>query len=95
MMATELAEYFVSLGIPFRRAHKVVGKLVRFCGEKGLKLEELPLEVIREHLPECGPEVSSRLRPEVVLERTEPGSTGRASIRNQLECWKKRLADPA
>lgn len=91
MMATELAEYFVSIGIPFRRAHNLTGQLVRHALEHSISLEEIPLEVIRKLVPECGPEVSRRLTPEVVLERSAPGSTGLHSIRNQLEEWKKRL----
>lgn len=91
MMATELAEYFVTLGIPFRKAHNLVGKMVKHCVESGCRLEDLPLQFIREHVPGCGPEVFEKLVPEVVLERTEAGSTGRSSIRRQLDWWGKRL----
>ena len=91
MMATELAEYFVSLGIPFRRAHNLVGKLVKHCAANDCRLEDLPLEVIQEQVPECGNDVYSRLVPEIVLERTAPGSTGLESISKQLDCWRMRL----
>ena len=91
MMATELAEYFVTLGVPFRKAHNLVGKLVKHCVESGCRLEDLPLQLIREYVPDCGPEVFEKLVPEVVLERTASGSTGRSSIRKQLDWWEKRL----
>lgn len=91
MMATELAEYFVSLGIPFRRAHNIVGKLVKDCSESGCGLEDLTLEAIREHAPECGPEVYGKLNPEVVLERKATGSTGLDAVKYQLLKWEKRL----
>jgi len=39
--ATDLAEYLVSIGIPFRTAHELVGKMVKYCEEFNLKLEDL------------------------------------------------------
>jgi len=91
MMATELAEYFVSIGIPFRRAHNLTGQLVKYALENSIPLEGLPLEVIQDLVPQCGREVFQKLSPEVVLERSAPGSTGLESIRSQLKEWKKRL----
>lgn len=91
MMSTELAEYFVSLGLPFRSAHNLVGKLVKHCVESDCRLEDLPLQLIQEHVPGCGPEVYEKLVPDVVLNRTGQGSTGLASIKQQLDWWKKRL----
>lgn len=44
MLATDLADYLVSKGVPFREAHLLAGKAVRAAGEKKLQLEELPLE---------------------------------------------------
>jgi argininosuccinate lyase len=44
MLATDLADYLVSKGVPFREAHSLAGKAVRAAGEKKLQLEELPLE---------------------------------------------------
>lgn len=46
--ATDLADYFVRKGLPFRDAHEVSGKLVAYCISKGLTLEQLPLDVYRE-----------------------------------------------
>ena len=47
MMATDLADYLVSKGIPFRETHDIAGKAVRMAGEKMVGLEELPLEAYR------------------------------------------------
>ncbi|MBI4760320.1 MAG: argininosuccinate lyase [Chloroflexota bacterium] len=44
MMATDLADYLVRKGVPFREAHAIAGKAVRLAEEKQVKLEELPLE---------------------------------------------------
>ena len=45
--ATDLADYLVSRGLPFRDAHDVSGKLVRFCTDTRRPLESLPLETLR------------------------------------------------
>lgn len=91
LMATELAEYFVSLGIPFREAHNLVARLVGDCLARDCGLEALPLEVFRREVPSCGEEVYSRLNPESVLKRKGSGSTGLESIKAQLESWRERL----
>jgi argininosuccinate lyase len=44
MMATDLADYLVNKGVPFREAHVLAGKVVRAAGEKNNRLEEIPLE---------------------------------------------------
>ena len=44
MMATDLADYLVGKGIPFREAHTLVGKVVRAAMDEGLGLESLPIE---------------------------------------------------
>jgi argininosuccinate lyase len=46
--ATDLADYLVKKGLPFRSAHEVSGKLVKHCIRAGLALEDLPLDVFRE-----------------------------------------------
>ena len=47
MMTTDLADYLVNRGIPFREAHALVGKVVRAAMEAHISLEDLPLEVYR------------------------------------------------
>jgi argininosuccinate lyase len=43
MMATDLADYLVEKGVPFRKAHAMAGKVVSAAGEKQISLEEMPL----------------------------------------------------
>jgi argininosuccinate lyase len=45
--ATDLAEYLVTKGVPFRQAHEVVGRIVRACLEAGQRLEDLSLDALR------------------------------------------------
>ena len=42
--ATDVADYLVNLGIPFRQAHEIVGKVVQWCEENGRELEDLTLQ---------------------------------------------------
>lgn len=49
--ATDLADYLVRRGMPFREAHEVVGKVVLYCLEQGRNLEELSLEEYKEMSP--------------------------------------------
>jgi len=44
MMATDLADYLVEKGVPFRKAHELAGKVVRAAGEKEVRLEKMSLE---------------------------------------------------
>lgn len=46
--ATILAEYLVKKGIPFRKAHEVVGKMVAYCIEKQCRLEELSMDEMKQ-----------------------------------------------
>jgi argininosuccinate lyase len=46
-LATDVAEYLVLKGVPFRLAHQTVGKIVRYCLEEGKELESLTLEELR------------------------------------------------
>ncbi len=48
MNATELADYLVRKGMPFRNAHEVVGKIVLLAVEKGKELEQIPLAELKE-----------------------------------------------
>ena len=49
--ATDLADYLVKKGVPFRDAHAVSGRLVAHCLEKGCALDDLPLEELRQFSP--------------------------------------------
>src|SRR5256712_9785041 len=49
--ATDLADYLVRKGLPFRQAHEIVGKIVQLALERGAGLEALPLEALRGFSP--------------------------------------------
>ncbi len=51
-LATDLAEYLVERGMPFREAHEIIGSLVRDTIAAGRALEDLSLEDFRRHSPQ-------------------------------------------
>ncbi|MFO0832735.1 MAG: argininosuccinate lyase [Phycisphaerales bacterium] len=91
--ATELADYLVSKGVPFRDAHDQVGRLVRAAIGRNLNLEALPLETLREHAPACGPDVFPALTPQAALAKREvPGGTGPAAVGEAIRSARASLA---
>jgi len=84
MMATDLADYLVGKGIPFREAHSMAGKVVRVAGEKQVSLEKMPLEVYQA----IGPfeaDVYQVFDPMKSVERRNAiGGTSPQSVKNQL-----------
>ena len=88
LMATDLAEYLVGRGVPFRAAHAQVGKLVAYCVERDTRLDDLSLDVIRQFAPEAGEDVLETVRVEESLQRrAHRGGTGLASVEDQLAEW--------
>jgi argininosuccinate lyase len=67
MNATELADYLVRRGLPFRDAHEVVGRMVLFGLEKGWELHELDLEEMRSFSPLIEEDVYDALSLEQTL----------------------------
>ncbi|MGQ2915363.1 argininosuccinate lyase [Microbacterium aurantiacum] len=65
-LATDVAEWLVTQGVPFREAHEISGSLVRACEERGIGLEEATDDVLQA--------VSAQLRPEVRSVLTVEGS---------------------
>ncbi len=83
--ATDLADYLARGGMPFRKAHEVVGKVVRACTSRGIGLEALRPETLAEIAPELPASALSVLKPESsVKSRESLGGTGPRSVAAQL-----------
>ena len=92
MMATDLADYLVSKGIPFREAHAIVGKAVRAAGEKKVGLEELPLEVYQALSPAFEADVVQVFDPMKSVEKRDAiGGTSPQSVKNQIQLAKSKV----
>ncbi len=63
MPAVEMAEYLVLKGVPFREAHQIVGKMVKYCEEQKKRLAELTLEEMRRFSAVFDDDVRSYIDP--------------------------------
>jgi argininosuccinate lyase len=86
MNATDFADYLVTRGLPFRSAHAVAGKMVRFCVERGCRIEDLPLAEMRRFSPKIGSDVYRYLTAEAAVERRRSaGGTALPNVRRRLK----------
>lgn len=87
--ATELADYLVMKGIPFREAHEIVGKIVLWSIQNDLYLLDVPLEVYQQHHASIEKDIYHYLHPsEAVKRRKSYGSTGKESVKHQISVAK-------
>ncbi|MEO9786183.1 MAG: argininosuccinate lyase, partial [Aurantimonas coralicida] len=95
--ATDLADWLVrELGMPFREAHHVTGRAVALAEARGVGLEELPLDSLRELDARIGEAVFSVLGVDAsVNSRTSFGGTAPANVRAQVAYWRERMASDA
>ena len=90
--ATDLADYLVKKGMPFRTAYKIVGRLVAQCIAEGKVLETLPLEEYRKHSELFAEDLYHEIALETCVEkRISAGGTGAQSVTAQLEAVKAFL----
>ena len=93
LMATDLAEWLVVHGVPFREAHHQVGRFVALCNEKGIALDEATLAQMREAVPEATEECLAIFNPEhSVAARKAKGGTAHENVLSQIAYWKEQLA---
>lgn len=91
--ATALAEYLVGRGVPFRKAHGIVGTLVACCEKENKSLAELSLDQLKEYSPAINSDVYDYLGARNVVRRyVSAGAGGPEQVRQQIEFWKKHLA---
>ncbi len=87
--ATELADYLVMKGIPFRETHEIVGKIVLWSIQNDLYLLDVPLEVYQQHHASIEKDIYHYLHPsEAVKRRKSYGSTGQESVKHQISVAK-------
>ena len=84
--ATDLADYLVRKGLPFRSAYKIVGQIVGYCIENAQVLETLPLNKYKEFSELFDTDLYDEISLEACVEkRISAGGTGKASIEKQIE----------
>jgi argininosuccinate lyase len=96
LSATDMADYLVQQGMPFRTAHEQVGRLVRYAEFQGKELQELSLEEIQRFASQAGPEVFDWLAIDnVVARRVSPGGTAPARVKEALTRVEQELGLPS
>jgi argininosuccinate lyase len=88
--ATDMAEYLVKRGLPFRKSHEITGKIVLHCMKKGKKLEELTLKELNTFSPFIRNDIYSCLKAEEsVKNKKSRGSTSPDEVKRQIQRLKK------
>ncbi|PYM42022.1 MAG: argininosuccinate lyase [Candidatus Rokuibacteriota bacterium] len=91
--ATDLADYLVKKGVPFRQAHEVVGRLVRYALDEGKTLEDLTLPELRRFSPLIDGDVKDAITVEASIRaRAVTGGTAPAAVRRTLALARALIA---
>jgi argininosuccinate lyase len=92
MLATELADYLVRKGLPFRKAHSIVGSIVRTSQAKNRALKDIELKEYRRFSRLFGKDLYRYLDPRASLRnKKSSGSTSPGEVRKALRFWGKKL----
>jgi argininosuccinate lyase len=92
LLATDLADYLVERGVPFREAHHAVGAVVKLAETKKLPLDRLPDEEVRSLHPGFGEDWAGVFDLARAMQRRRgTGMPGPAQVKKQLTAWRKRL----
>ncbi len=93
MLATELADYLVTKGVPFRESHHLVGEIVRLAEARDCTLRTLPLEAYRGIDQRFGEDLYSVLdHNQAVLRRKVPCGTSPGAVKAQIACARALLS---
>ncbi|MBR0403837.1 MAG: argininosuccinate lyase [Eggerthellaceae bacterium] len=93
LAATDVADYLAKKGLPFRRAHEVVGHLVLLCDQRGCGLEDLSLDDFRAESDLFEADITGALDAVSIADaRVTEGGTGRQVVKEQLELVKQALS---
>jgi argininosuccinate lyase len=92
LLATDLADYLVEAGVPFREAHHVVGAVVKLAETSATPINELSHDAVAKIHPALGPDwVTVFDLKRAGLRRRGTGMPGPAQVKRQLARWQRRL----
>ncbi len=92
LTATEIADYLVKLGVPFREAHSITGKIVGYCVEHSTPLSKLSLKELHKFSPKFSEDVFLLLEPHNSIEhKRSAGSTAPNEVKKQIVHWTRVL----
>ena len=86
MNATDAADYLVSKGIPFRDCHEIIGKIVLYCINKGIAIEDMSMDEFKSFSDRFDNDIYDKIAVRSCIEaKKSAGSTSSASVEKQLE----------
>jgi argininosuccinate lyase len=92
MLATDLADYLVTKGIPFREAHNILGKIVKYATDENKKLNNLSLEEFKDFSEVFDGDVFKYLSVETCLSNKKTvGSPNPEMVMDTIKEWKEKL----
>ncbi len=92
--ATDLADYLVQKGMPFREAHEVIGKLVLECTKRGIAFNELTLSELQAHSKLFATEVLRLMSPDALVNRRDlVGGTSTKRVRAAITRSRKETSN--
>ena len=95
-LATELADSLASRGVPFREAHEIVARAVRWCEQRGADLRALTPDVAAELHPQLASDLESLFDPRAAVERrTSRGGTAWCEVQRQVALLRESLRGDA
>ena len=94
LAATDVADYLAKKGLPFRKAHEIVGHLALLCDKRGCDLDDLSLEDFKAASDLFEADITGALDLEsIVAARTTYGGTGNSVVAEQIELGEKKLSE--
>jgi argininosuccinate lyase len=94
LLATDLADYLVLRGLPFRQAHEVIGGLVAYSQEQKRALPELSLEEFRRFSDRFAPDLYEAFQLDAAMtKRVAIGAPSAKNVAAELEAWDARLRE--
>jgi argininosuccinate lyase len=92
LTATDMADYLVTRGIPFREAHEITGKIVQYCIEHKMYFGNLDLETLKQFSSKFEGGIFEVILPQKSVEHKQSaGSTNPHEVRKQIVFWTKTL----
>ena len=86
MNATDAADYLVSKGIPFRDCHEIIGKIVLYCINRGIAIEEMTMDEFKSFSPEFDKDIYDKISiRSCISAKKSKGSTSLESVKAQLK----------
>jgi argininosuccinate lyase len=96
LLATDLADWLVLKGVPFRKAHEIIGQLTAHSLSTGTAFPDIPLETYQQLSPVFDASVFSVLTLDQALKaRTATGAPSPANVARELAAWSRKLKPAA